>query len=244
MKSIAVLAMVLMTAGLLAQEIPPGTILPVQLDTSLRSNKMKPGDTVRGRVMQDVPLLHGTKLHAGAKVLGHVVSVRAADGGSPAEMALRFDTVVYGRRRVAVTTNLRTMATMMDISEAQDPATGPDRGTSQYEWATEQIGGESVYHGGGPVTRGSDVVGKSVGDGVLVHAAAPKDGNCRGGVEGNDRRQALWLFSSDACGLYDFPDLSLVHAGRSDPVGEIQLRSSKGNILVRAGSGMLLRAGR
>jgi len=48
-------------------------------------------------------------------------------------------------------------------------------------------------------------------------------------------------FSSDACGLYDFPNVTLAHAGRTDPVGQITLLSSRGNLNIRGGSGMLLR---
>ena len=57
----------------------------------------------------------------------------------------------------------------------------------------------------------------------------------------NDAPQALWVFSSDACGLYDLPDLTLVNAGRSEPVGQITLRAAKGKLNVPSGSGMLLR---
>jgi len=222
-------------------EIPVGTILPVQLNSSLRSDKAQVGEPISARIMQDVPLPGGRKIHAGAKVIGHIVAARPAVNGMMADLSLRFDTLATGRRRVPMITNLRALATMMDVSEAQVPESGPDRGTSEDEWTTDQIGGEVVYRGG-VVAHGSNIVGNSVlGSGVLVHVAAKPGLKCRGEVDGNDQLQALWVFSSDACGLYDLPNLNLSHAGRTDPVGQITLHSNKGNVKIRGGSGMLLR---
>ncbi len=242
MRQLELVFLIAISARLLAQDgIRAGTVLPVQLNSTLRSDKAKAGDKVTGRIMQDVPLPGGEKIRSGAKMLGHIVSAKAAGSGREAEISVRFDTLVSGKRRVAMITNLRALATMMDVSEAPVPESGPDRGTSEILWTTDQIGGEVVYRGAG-VTHGSIIVGKSVLDsGVLVQVRSNPKKKCRGAVAGNYEMQALWVFSSDACGLYDLPNLRLAHAGRSDPAGEIQLLSEKGEVKVRAGSGMLLR---
>ena len=245
MKNLRFFTLIAFSAQVFAQDkVPVGTILPVQLNSSLRSDKARAGQQVTARIMQDVPLVDGGRIPTGAKVIGHVVSAQPAEKGTRGGISLRFDTLEIGRHHIEITTNLRALASMMEVSGAQIPESGPDRGTSESEWTTRQIGGEVVYRGG-VVTHGSTIVGKSdVGGGVLGHVA-PKPGlKCRGEVDGNDRLQALWVFSSDACGLYGFEDLSLTHAGRSDPVGVITLNSSKGNVKVRAGSGMLLRVNR
>src|SRR6202022_477494 len=42
--------------------IPPGTILPVRLNSSLSSAESKPGQIISARIMQDVPLATGGKI--------------------------------------------------------------------------------------------------------------------------------------------------------------------------------------
>jgi len=240
MKRILWISLIIFTAQLFAQSsIPAGTILPVALNSSLNSRKLKPGQVITARIMQDVPLSPGSTIHAGAKVIGHVIDVKPANAG--AQISVRFDTLVIGKQRIPVTTNLRALASMMAVEAAQVPESGPDRGTAQNSWTTDQIGGEVVYRGGGPVANGLLSVGKPTTNGVLVHVSARPGTNCRGEIEGNDRLQALWVFSSDACGVYDLANLAIVHAGRSNPVGEITLASDRGDVNVRAGSGMLLR---
>jgi hypothetical protein len=215
-----------------------GTILPVRLNSSLNSRKVKDGETISARVAQDVPLSSGSKIHAGATVIGHVTEVKS---GKPAQLSVRFDTLVISGRRISVTTHLRALAGMMAVEEAQIPQTGPDRGTSENAWNTEQVGGEVVYRGGGPVADGLRTVGEPVPNGVLVHVSAKPGTPCRSDVGSNDRLQALWVFSSDACGAYGFADLAITQARRGSLVGEFTLESERGNVNVRAGSGMLLR---
>jgi hypothetical protein len=230
---------ILLASVATAQEsIPAGTILPLQLNSTINSSKARAHQAVSARLMQNVPLPGGSKIPAGAEVLGTVGSVHT-DGQGHTSVTLRFDTLSIGKRRIPISTNLRAMATMMTVEAAQIPATGPDRGTSDFYWVTQQIGGETVYRGGGPVTRGSTVVGKSVVDGVLVHPSAA--GKCEGEDDADDRPQAFWVFASTVCGLYDFPDLRLVHAGRNKPRGEITIASTKGPLKIPAGSGLLLR---
>lgn len=230
-----------LSSQLLAQNaIPAGTILPVQLNSTLRYCKARVGQQVSARVMQNVPLPGGKKVRAGATVVGHVVSTTPSDG-TDTKLSLRFDALRVGRESVPVTTNLRAMASMMEVSEAQVPETGPDHGTSEYIWTTKQIGGEVDHRGGFVITRGSQIVGHSVADGVLVRLTSRPGTACRGAVNGNEQPQALWVFSSDACGLYGFPDATLTHAGRTDPTGVITIRSNKRDLVIRAGSGMLLR---
>jgi hypothetical protein len=245
MKRILLMIPIMLAADLFAQNaIPAGTILPVALSSSLNSRKLKPGQIITARVMQDVPLSPGSAIHAGAKVTGHVVDVKPADAKQGVQISFRFDTLLVSKRRIPITTDLRALASMMAVEQAQLPESGPDRGTSANAWTTDQIGGEVVYRGGGPVARGLQPVGEPTANGVLVHVSAKPGAGCRGEIEDNDRLQALWVFSSDACGTYDLPNLAIVHAGRDAPIGEITLASDKGDVNVRPGSGMLLRVNR
>jgi hypothetical protein len=219
--------------------IPPGTILPVRLP-GLSSKKNSKRQAIRARIMQDVPLENGAKIRAGATVLGHVVDV-SASGPGKATLTLTFDTLVVRNQSMPIVTDLRALASTLEVESAQIPPIGPGE-SDVYEWLTTiQVGGDVVYGQGGVVTNGSGVVGRSVNNGVLVQISSKAGTKCRGPIEGNDRPQALWVFSSDACGLYGFPHLHINHAGRTGPMSEIVLTSDNGPVNIRSGSGMLLR---
>lgn len=221
--------------------IPPGTVIPVALHGSLSTTKSKAGQMVKARVMQEIPLSDGRKVHAGAYVEGKVISVMPASNGSPARISFEFDRLVTSKGSVRLTTSLRALASTLEINDAQLSVYGGDRGTPSSAYQTTLVGGEVVYRGGGHVMDGNMIVGEPVYDGVLGSVRANLDGNCRGAIDDNNRVQALWLFSSDACGVYGYKHVKIEHAGRTNPIGEITLNSEHGNFNIRGGSGMLLR---
>ena len=211
--------------------VPAGAVLPLRLDTSLNTHRIWAGKVIRAELMQDIP---GTAVHKGSHVVGRVVSV------APGRIGLRFDTLVVKKQTIPLTTNLRALASMLEVEDAQIPEDGADRAlSSPLDQTTRQIGGEQVYRGGGPVARGITTVGEPTAYGVLgrLNSNSP----CRGASQEDDTPQALWLFSTDACGLYGFSDLTIEHYGRTAPIGTIVLASKTGKMNIRTGSGILLR---
>jgi|SRR6266481_3960020 len=171
--------------------------------------------------MQDVPLSPGMRIKEVSRVLGHIVEVTPATTSARARISVQFDKLVSSHQTISITTNLRAIAGFMRIIEAQTPPIGPGE-SDVYRWLTTvQVGGDVVYGEGGPVTSGENanqVVGKAVSGGVLSKVRAKEGTKCRGAIDGNDRPQALWVFSSDACGTYGLEQISIAHAGRTDPI--------------------------
>jgi hypothetical protein len=226
-------------------QIPAGTILPIRLNHGFSSKSTRVGQELKGRVMQDVPLPGSGKIPEGSKVIGTILSVSAAGSNNAGKITLQFAQIEIHHRRMAMVTNLRAIASPMEVQFAQIPETTPGFGTP-YAWATtDQIGGDVKYGAGGPVTdRGSQVVGEGTYEGVLVHVGAQPQSACRGELDDNHQLQALWVFSADSCGAYGMAGARIIHAGRTNPIGEITLTAESGDVKVRNGSGMLLRIAR
>ena len=239
MKSAWILATVLaFAAPMMAQgAVPAGTILPVSLNKGLNASKVHTGQEIRARVMQDVP---GTQMRRGAEVVGHVVEVNSSRNG-PAKLAIRFDSVRVHGQSIPVSTNLRAMASFVEVQQAQVPEEEASRGLTPETWTTEQIGGDQVYRGGGPVAAGLSVVGEPTPYGVLGSPRSQEGQPCRGVVADANGPQAFWLFSTDACGVYGYPNIRIDHAGRTSPAGTIVLSAAHGKLKLQSGTGLLLR---
>ncbi len=232
----AALAMVPM--GLAAQRaLPAGTILPISINQGINAEKARPGQEICGVVMQNIP---GTSIHRGAKILGHIVESTAIRNG-PKRLEIKFDAVETHGLRIPLKAGLRALASYTEVASAQIPEDSPDSGVVPEDATTQQIGGDQVYRGGGPVAVGTQTVGRPTPHGVLALPRVQQGKACRGALEGNDRPQALWLFSTDACGVYGYSNIHIEHAGRTDPQGAIILSAKKGKLNINSGSGLLLR---
>ncbi len=231
-------AIISLPLGITAQSAPPvGTILPVTLDRTLNVNKAYAGQEIRAEVMQNIP---GTVIRRRDHVLGHVVKVTSSKNG-PSTLEIRFDAVQVRDRRIPLRTNLRALASFIEVQDAQIPEEMASRGITPEVATTQQIGGDQVYRGGGPVTAGNMTVGEPTAYGVLARPRVQPGLSCRGVIADNSLPQALWLFSTDACGVYGLSNIRIEHAGRTDPAGNIILASDRGKLNLEGGTGLLLR---
>ncbi len=239
MKFACILAAILaMPAVVTADEaLPAGTILPVCLERSVNASKAHPGMEIRAKLMQDIP---GTFIRRGAVVIGHVVKVNSSSAGQ-VNLEIAFDAVKMHSRQIPLKADLRALASFVAVEEAQIPEDMSSRGLNEQTWTTEQIGGDQVYRGGGPVEEGSTAVGQPTPYGALDSPLTQAGEPCRGVMDDANQPQAFWLFSADACGVYGYSNIRIEHSGRTEPVGTIDLVSVRGKLILYGGSGMLLR---
>jgi len=221
-----------------AEPIPAGTILPVRLNTALRSDKIGSGTTIIATVMQDVALGKGETLRKGSKITGHVVeAITPGKGSDESKISFQFDQLQLRSQTIPLSTTLRAVASTSAVLAATPELTSPDYADNQI-----QIGGDQISYGEDvPVMVGSQIVGKYTSQGVLANVNQDSGTPSGGTIEDNARPQAFWLFSVNARGAYGFRDLTILQSGRTEPIGEVTLASNRKAVKVEKGSAMLLR---
>src|SRR5580704_11753900 len=148
--SLLLVALLLSSVAASAQQIPPGTTLPVELNSTLNARHLRPGQKITGTLKQDVALPDGSKIPERTQIAGHVISATPASSGSRSTLTIAFDQVLLKGRPFAVTTHLRALASVNDVFEAKMPTNSwDDYGTSPSDWNTIQVGGAGVYRGNG-----------------------------------------------------------------------------------------------
>jgi hypothetical protein len=221
--------------------LPPGTILPVRLDGTLDISSLHPQDRIEARLGQEVALPNKAKISLRSRVFATVTAVDKRDDGT-VSVSLKFDQLEEKNHRVVIMTSLRALASYQAVRNAQMSLTGADAGTPSGWATTVQIGGDIRFGDGGKVrNRQKQTVGKGVIGGVLVHIATNSAAGCEGADPTNNRLQATWVFSADACGVYDLKNVKIAHDGKNDPIGVVTLEFVKEGMKLESGAGFLLR---
>jgi len=239
--------LLIFSAIALGQELPAGTVLPIMLNSGLNAAKDNPGKRLEGKVMQEVQLSSEWSIRKGSKIIGHIVRVTRQGFSRPASsrrslgftIVLKFDNVENDGRMIPLTLALLALASMRSVADAQIPINSTANRDPISQWVTRQVGGDLVNRGRGKVASSSGIWGTWLeGSSVQVKLTPNANAGCPSGA-GYDREQAVWIFSSAACGTYGLDKVNIASSGTAFPVGEIELESS-GNVVVRGGSGWLL----
>jgi hypothetical protein len=225
-----------------SEAIPVGTIIPVTLGQTLSVEHAQADQEIEARVKQTVPLSKHEKIDVNSRVIGKIVSVAKATEGTGVDISLRFEKIEHRKEMIPIAAVLRAIASYQAVRVAQTPFTGADGGTPT-GWAnTTQIGGDIRFGDGGEVRNlHKQAVGKGVIGGVLVHVRAQPGSPCDGPENGDDRLQALWVFSADACGVYGMRGVQIAQNGKKEPIGVVTLRFEKAEMEIAGDDAMLLR---
>ncbi len=212
--------------------LPPGTALPIMLSTTINARTDKAGKKIEGKLMQEVRLPSGIVIKKGARVIGQVISLQ-----KPSRLTLQFTQLEEEHQTIPLNASLRALAASETVFQAGLPA---DASTAEQsdEWVTQQVGGDFVFRGRGYVSSNQGKVGIWTGNGVVGRLSSGED--CPD-YEGNGQEQALWVFSTTACGAYGYDKkLTIAQDGQTAPLGQITLVSTGKELQVRGGSGWLL----
>ena len=220
---------------LAAQNLPAGTALPVAVGTALTAKGSKAGEKINGKLMQDLRLPSGAVIKSGAHVAGHVVSTKKPGAGG-SSLVVQFDQLQNEHESIPLNVSARAVAGSNSVFNAGLPSGNNTNQDPSDSWVTRQVGGEYVFRARGKVESDRGQVG--IWDGRGVWGKLQSVENCEDSQISSDI-QALWVFSTTACGVYDLPDTTLAHAGNSPPLGQITFQSTK-NVELHGGSGWLL----
>ncbi len=191
-------ALLCSTAMMVAQDLPAGTALPIALSSALDAKKDKPGKKFEGKTMQEIRLPSGATIKSGSRVTGSILEVtKPAAGGW--RIALRFEQLVNDGRVVPLTVSLRAVAAAEDVFSAGIPINTASDYESRANWTTRQVGGDVMNRSRGLVAAGDAIVGKWAGAVWAKLTPAPEAG-CPA-TDDNDHEQAMWVFSTSACGV-------------------------------------------
>jgi hypothetical protein len=219
--------------------LPAGTAIPISFPHTINAAKLKVGDAVITKTDQMVLGSGGERIPRGSKLVGSVVEVQPSRSSTdPSELAIRFETLRVRDQVFPIHVALRALASFVDSYSTRSPAI--DHGYPD-DSVYRQVGGDYFYLQDVVYSNDWDVVGKSTDEGVFVKLERIDFSKSRNHVvcDSTDTVQSVGVFASSACGVYDFPDLT-VDASGADNSRAIRFRSTKHAVKIASGSSALL----
>jgi hypothetical protein len=227
-------------------KVPPGTALPVRFVRSVDAKRAQPGDRVTAKTLQIVFLPGGQRLPKGTLLIGHVVDSHPylfdPEPYAPqkaSSISIHFDQIVNGDLSLPVNLSVRALANTFESQWAPRP---------HYQDETDGAG-TMILIGGDEFSPfdmtvrddGGDVIAYNRKDGLFARLLPSDDpsSKTRLNCSSTSTEQSVAIFSPNACGLYGFGSVSMLHAGRSGS-GTFTLVSRGRSIKLYAGSTALL----
>jgi hypothetical protein len=199
--------------------IAPGSVILVQLTTTIDTKKAKPGDPVTAKVTKDLKAANGELLIAkNTKVVGHVTEARAwSKEQKESEVGIAFDHAV---------TKDGDMKLPMSIQAIIGPAP-----------SSPSFGGGGGYDPPGPATGGGTMTSPMSGRAPLSGPSQPPTPPLpTGGTDAQTRPP----ITGNTQGVVGMPDLKLEAHAQSGSLGSV-VSSEKSNVKLESGTVMLLR---
>jgi hypothetical protein len=168
------------------EQIPPGTVIPVLLETTLDSRRGKAGQRVVATIGQTISLGGNRVILVRSKLLGEVTEV-SGDSGR-VTLAVRFDRLLPRKSKTPLPLDvlLRAVASPMAVDDTIHTTTV---GIGWNNPFGETVG-EPVH--GGLFNQWS---------GVLARVSSPAGSACQN-FPSSGSPQSVWIFSANACGVY------------------------------------------
>lgn len=171
----------------------PGKTLPLELAKSLDSRKLKPGDPVEARVVDQWRTADGTLVPPGSKVVGHVTESSArAKGDSQSQLGIAFDQIALkDGRKLPLKASIQALGPPPVM--APMPMGGPGANAGGVGAPTGQMGG---------INPGSTPTGAGIPASTFPRPSG-SGGNDPSSVPDNQNSPQLTPQSTGVIGLHD-----------------------------------------
>jgi hypothetical protein len=228
--------------------IAAGTAINAELSKGLDSKKVKQGDPVQARVVQDVVVAGKVAVPRNAKLIGHVTQVTAGAKGQPSSLGIAFDkAVLKNRQEIPVHAVIQALAPAprMPASSAY-PDSGDSGGGGMA--APQPAGGYGSGGGGmngGPVGGAAQTVGGVAGSATgAAGGVASTATNTAGGAVGNTTNTPGMTsggqLTAASRGVMGMPGLTLDMGAANSTNGSLVTNQNR-NVKLDGGTQLVLR---